>query len=111
MYTGRFQNSNVDTNNLNSMNLALPILDKSITFADGELIPMKYENILCMDYDMNITLSLKDIKEHYLEPAFNDFDENVKSEISREYLYFILVDRNINTSINIIHELLLLTYW
>jgi hypothetical protein len=45
-----------------------------------------------------------------LKPAFNDFDENVKSEISRDYRYFLLVDRNINTSINIIHELVILTY-
>jgi hypothetical protein len=113
LYTGSFQNLDADMNdsdNLNRMNLVLPVLDKSITFADGALIPMKYDNILCMDYGMNITLSLKDIKEHYLKPAFNDFDENVKSEISRDYRYFLLVDRNINTLINIIHELVILTY-
>lgn len=113
LYTGSFsdcENGTLQdpTTDLNKMNLDLPKLDKSVTFENGSLVPMQYENILCMDYDMNITLSLKYIKEHYLEPAFNEFHDHVKNEIRANYQYFILVDRNINTSINIVHELYVL---
>jgi hypothetical protein len=113
LYIGSFSNCRNSKlqdpkTDLNKMNLELPKLDKSVTFQNGQLIPMQYENILCMDYDMNITLSLKDIKKYYLEPAFNEFQDNVKNEITTNYQYFILVDRNINTTINIIHELYVL---